>query len=354
MTMQFYPLKITALQKPIPDATTVTFDIPEHWVSHFIYQAGQHLVLKFDIGGQEVRRSYSLNSSPYYNEPLQITVKRVKDGLVSNYINSTLSVGDTIEVMPPQGRFYATIEANAYKTYFLFAAGSGITPIFSILKTVLYTSPYSQVYLFYGNTNQDTIIFDDELTALANQFSKRLTVVHTLSDPKVWTSWTPWKGRQGRIDAEAVEWFITQHPPIAQQTEYYICGPANMNTSIQKTLTELGIPKPLIHIEQFGGLTNTTETTINSIPATLHLTLRSQQHTLQLKKNQTVLSALKTAKLNPPYSCESGVCGTCVAQLKKGKVEMKACMALEDADIEKGLILTCQALAVSERLELTL
>lgn len=345
MPTQFHKLTVTALDKPISDATTITFDVPENLYKTFNYYSGQHLIIKFKVNGEEVRRSYSLNSCPYVDEPLQVTVKRVKGGLVSNYVNDTLQVGDTLEVMTPQGRFYADIDEKAYKTYFLFSAGSGITPIISILKSVLQASPYSAVNLFYGNANQDTIIFKEELKKLQEAYPERLQVVHTLSDPKVWTSWESWKGRTGRIDADAVEWFITNHPPIAQTTEYYICGPGAMNTGIKKALIGLGVPKELVHIEQFGGQVEELNNDIKAVDnAQLTATVNGEKYQLSVPKGKTILQVLKTANTTPPYSCESGVCGTCVAQVTKGKAEMKSCMALEDSDIEKGMILTCQAL----------
>ncbi len=209
--------------------------------------------------------------------------------------------------MSPQGRFYADIQGGTYKTYFLFAAGSGITPIISILKSVLEASPYSAVKLFYGNTNQDTIIFKGELKKLEEKYGRKLEVVHTLSNPKVWSAWTQWTGRKGRIDAKAAEWFITEHPPIAQSTEYYICGPGAMNVSVRKTLVSLEIPEELIHIEQFGGNIETLNTEIEAAEnAQLTALLNEKSYELTIPKGKTILQVLKTAGVNPPYSCESG------------------------------------------------
>ena len=352
MSSQFHKLKIIAIDRPIKSAATITFDIPNHLYESFNYHPGQHLIIKLFIEGKEARRTYSLNSCPFKNEALQVTVKRVKNGLVSNYINDKLKVGDELEVMIPQGRFYAEINQEAYKTYFLFAAGSGITPIISILKSVLIASPYSAVNLIYGNTNQDTILFKKELDQLQEQYPERLQTVHTLSSPKVWTTWEQWTGRKGRIDAKAVEWFITKYPPIAQSTEYYICGPETMNISVRNTLMGLGIPKNLVHIEQFGGNVEALNTTIEAVDnAQLSATLNGQTYQLHIPKGKTILQVLKDANANPPYSCESGICASCIAKVSKGKAEMKACMALEDNEIEKGFILTCQALPTTASLE---
>lgn len=353
MSYQFHKLKILAIENPIKEATTITFDLPSHLYKSFNYYPGQHLIIKFFVNGEEARRSYSLNSCPFKEEALQVTVKRVKGGLVSNYVGDHLKVGDELEVMIPQGRFYADIKEDAYKTYFLFAAGSGITPIISILKSVLLASPNSAVNLFYGNANQDTIIFKKELDELQERYSERLQIVHTLSKPKVWSSWEQWKGRKGRIDAGAVEWFITNHPPIAQSTEYYVCGPGAMNVGVRNTLIGLGIPKGLINIEQFGGNVEALNTDIEAVEnAQLTANLNGQTHQLTIPKGKTILQVLKEANANPPYSCESGVCATCVAQLTKGEAEMKACMALDEKEIVKGMILTCQAVPTSELIEI--
>lgn len=352
--MQFHTLKVAAITHPIKDATSITFAIPDALYEQFNYYPGQHLIIKFMVNGEEARRSYSLNSCPHTNEDLQVTVKRVKGGLVSNYVNDQLKVGEELAVMIPQGRFFANIAVDAYKTYYLFAAGSGITPIMAILKSVLFASPNSRVHLFYGNANQDTIIFKDGLADLAQQFPQRLNVVHTLSAPKVWTSWEQWKGKKGRIDAEAVEWFISNYPPIAQTTEYYICGPGAMNTSIRKTLIGLDIPKELIHIEQFGGEVTALNTAIEAIDnAQVLVNVKGQEHAITIPKGQTILQVLKAQNITVPYSCESGVCATCVAKITQGTAEMKSCMALEDSDLANGLILTCQALPTSEKVHLT-
>ena len=349
----FHTLKVGAIAYPIKEATTITFDVPPNLYEAFRYLPGQHLIIKFIINGEEARRSYSLNSCPFKEEALQVTVKRVKNGLVSNFVGDHLKVGDELEVMIPQGRFFVDIKEDAYKTYFLFAAGSGITPIISILKSVLIASPNSVVNLLYGNKHQDSILFNKELNELQNQNPKRLQLVHTLSSPKVWSTWEQWKGRKGRVDTETVEWFITNYPPIAQSTEYYICGPGAMNRSVRKTLIDLGIPKELIHIEQFGS-SNVEElnTTIEAIAdAQLSVSLNGKSHQLIVPLGKTILQVLKEADVNPPYSCESGVCATCMAKVTKGKAEMKACMALEDEEIARGFILTCQALPITQEID---
>ncbi len=351
--MKFHPLKVVELKKPIDDATTIQFEINESLYSSFSFYPGQHLIIKFIVEGKEVRRSYSLNSCPYIDEPLEVTVKKVKDGLVSNYVNSQLKVGDVLDVMVPQGRFYANMHKDNYKTYYLFAAGSGVTPIFSILKSALYEELNSVVHFFYGNKDQNSILFKEELDNLQQEFSERLNVIHTLSHSKSsWTTWKPWKGRKGRIDPKDVEWFIEAFPPIAQTTEYYVCGPGAMNVSVRDTLTGLGIPNDLVHIEQFGGDIATNKDLVGYNNAKLTVLLSGEKVTTNIPSGKTILQVLKEEKIEPPYSCESGVCGTCIAKVKKGEVKMKACMALEDKEISQGYILTCQGIPISEEVEI--
>ncbi|MEO0338463.1 MAG: ferredoxin--NADP reductase [Bacteroidota bacterium] len=350
MATNFYPLKVTEKVFPIKDATTITFALPKALEDTFHFLPGQHLVLQLLIDGQQVRRSYSLCNCPLEKDKLQITVKRVQGGLVSNYIVDQIEAGDVIHVMPPQGRFKAEVQSEEYKTYYLFSAGSGITPIYSILQMVLQQAPNSQVHLFYGNKDQDTIIFKKELEEWQVRYPNRLSVVHTLSMPKTWTSWTPWKGRKGRIDAAAIEWFINTYSPVAQQTEYFICGPGAMNRSIKKSLLELGIPKTMIHIEQFGGAVKADRNAVKVFPnAQLSASINGQFIQLHIPEGKTILQTLKEAKAKPPYSCESGVCGTCVAQVVSGEVEMNNCMALSEEEVGKGEILTCQAVPISEK-----
>ena len=351
--MSFYKLKISSIQRPIKNALTLSLTVPEHLKEKFKFNPGQHLIFKFKIEDNEIRRSYSLNSCPFTEVNLEVTVKRVKGGLISNYINDHLNEGDEVEVMSPQGRFHAIINEKAYKTYFLFAAGSGITPIISILKSVLHGSPNSMINLLYGNTNQDSIIFKEDLDQLKLKYGNRLQIIHTLSSPKYWTTSQSWKGRKGRIDNECIEWFIEQNPPIAQNTEYYICGPGAMNVAVKTALLGLGVPKHLIHIEQFGSVSSQGTKKINGYGDALLISqLKGHDYAFKVPEGKTLLDVLKSQNVNPPYSCESGVCGTCTAKLIKGKVEMKSCMALDEKDIDNGLILTCQSIPMSEKVEI--
>ncbi|MGB0891124.1 MAG: 2Fe-2S iron-sulfur cluster-binding protein [Flavobacteriaceae bacterium] len=353
---KIYTLKVLEVNKETKDAISVSFDVPYELYDTFKYKPGQYLTLQFNLNGQQVRRSYSLCSSPALEEPLRIGVKRVKDGLVSNHINNNLKVGDIVEVLPPDGRFFADVKKENYKTYYLFAAGSGITPILSILKTVLLTEKRSYVHMIYGNSNQETVMFKNELDELQEKFPNRLILVHTLSRPK--SSWSDLlksssskEFRKGRVDTACVEWFINKYPPYAQNAEYYVCGPGTMIDNTVKALENIDVPFERIFIESFGGgeANNTTKAFENA-----SLTAKLNGETIQTKilKGKTLLRALLDIGKEPPYSCEGGVCSTCLCKVKKGKVHMKNNLALTDNEVEQGYVLSCQSIPLTEKVEI--
>lgn len=349
--MKSHKLKVLKVDRLIDDAVAVSFDVPEELYETFDYKAGQYLTLQFHLGGEQVRRSYSLCSSPMIDEPLRIGVKRVKGGLVSNHINDNVKAGDVIEVLPPDGRFYADVKEENYKTYFLYSSGSGITPILSILKTVLYTEPHSYVHMIYGNRSQDTIMFREELDALQQQYSDRLIIAHCLSKPKSsWFSSSDLEYRKGRVDAEAIKWFMDTYPPYAQNVEYYICGPGKMIEDTEKALQQIDVPKERIFIESFGGASDVKAVT--AVPdARLSANIFGKQADTTIAEGKTVLRALIDAGYDPPYSCEGGVCSTCMCRVTKGSVEMKNNLALTDKEVADGYILSCQAVPTSDDVE---
>lgn len=343
-------LKVVNIQQETKDAVSISFQVAEELKEQFSYKAGQYLTLEFNLNGEEVRRSYSLCSSPK-EDTLRIGVKRVKGGLVSNYINDHIQVGDEIEVLPPDGRFYADVKPENYKTYYLFSAGSGITPIFSILKTVLQTEPHSFVHLIYGNKSQESIIFKEELEQLQEQFPERFVVIHCLSKPK--TNWFSSKKefayRKGRVDQEAILWFMNEYPPYAQNVEYFICGPGKMIENTKQVLQQIDVPNERIFVENFGG---GQEETIQAVAnAKLTATLNNEEIQTTITEGRTVLRALIDNGNQPPYSCEGGVCSTCMCKLIEGEVKMKKNLALTEKQVEEGYILSCQSIPTSETIK---
>ena len=346
----FHPLTVLDTRDELGGlARTVMFDVPEALRETFTWRPGQHLSFRFIVNGEEQRRSYSISSSPFTGDPLRITVKRVKGGVVSNHINDHVRKGDVIDVMPPFGGFCLDPGATARRTHYFFGAGSGITPLFAMLRSVMAAEPSSFAHLAYGNANENSILLLDELNAVWETHPERMTIHHLFSKPGFWSSADYW--RKGIIDKPAIEALIAENPPYAQDTHYYICGPGGMNQTVRAALRSLDVPASRIHMESYGG-TAEPDTSVEGMAATADITLGGKRHAIDVAKGQTVLEAVRSAGLNPPFSCQSGVCGACRAKLTNGDVHMRARMALEDADIGNGAILTCQSLPTSETLSL--
>lgn len=347
----FHRLRIARLEKRIGgQASTVVFEIPAALESAYRWKAGQHITVRFDLNGSSVRRTYSISGSPHAETRLKITVKRAKGGLVSNYINDSLTVGQEVEMMPPFGSFILEPQPNRQRTYYFFASGSGITPLFSMLMSVLLEEPYSRCHLLFGNRDSSSILFDKELAHMSEEYAGRLTVRHVLSGNGSWGSRRPW--RRGRLDASCVEGFLGECPPYAQDTQHYICGPGSMNRVVRAALQELDVPVERIHTESYGNDLVQDDSVVGTA-AKVQVDLAKISHTFTVSEGETVLAAGLRAGLELPFSCESGVCGACKAKLKTGKVHMRAWMALDEEEREAGQILTCQSLPLASELRLT-
>ena len=350
MSRDFYTLRVKATHEEIGgQARTVQFDVPSELRETFRWRAGQHITLRQDIAGEEERRSYSISSSPHSGDPLQITVKRVADGRMSNHINDTVREGDLIDVMPPFGGFCLDPGEKERRTHYFFGAGSGITPLKSMISSVLAQEPYSVAHLLYGNKNADSILFRETFEDHVAENGERLSVAHILSAPSWLSSFSYW--RSGQIDKEAIEAFIAEHPPYAQDAQYYVCGPGTMNATVKASLMALDVPAERIHMESYGGSIE-ADLSVQGVAANTAVTLGGRTIQVPVAADQTLLEAARSAGLSPPFSCQSGVCGACRAKLVKGEVHMRARMALEDSDIEKGAILTCQSVARTADLEI--
>ncbi len=347
MTGQFHALTVSAVHPETDDAVSIEFDVPAAISEPFHWRAGQHLTLRFSLHGEDVRRTYSVSDAPVQDSRLRITVKRVKGGLVSNHINDHLKHGATVEVMPPFGSFCLDADATARRTYYFFGAGSGITPLFAMIRAVLAGEPHSVAHLAYGNRHADSIIFRDQLAGLVRAEPERLSVNHALSSPSWWSSFDYW--RRGTINAEAVEAFVAAHPPYAQDAQYYICGPGDMNGTVSAALKTLDVPDDRIHAESFGGEIK-QDLSLTGVDASATVDIDGRILTVPVAAGQSILDAVRDAGGNPRFSCQSGVCGACRARLKSGEVHLRARMALSDDEIADGAILTCQAVATSAEL----
>ncbi|HLP49485.1 MAG TPA: ferredoxin--NADP reductase [Chitinophagales bacterium] len=347
---KFHKLKVSAVNNEIADAVSVSFEVPAELKSNFNYLPGQYTTLKLSINGEHVNRSYSFCSSPYLNEQLTIAVKRVAGGRGSNFINDNFKPGVEIEVMEPMGNFHSVIDANNEKHYMLFGGGSGITPVMAILKSVLVKEPKSKVTLFYGNRNEDSIIFKNKLEALVAENGDRLKVVHVLDSPL-----GTWSGPVGPISKDVALKVLRENTNLNfQNAEFFICGPTPMMKNVEEALSLLAIPKEKVHIEYFTAKADEDKkaadvgTTVESaIPFTgktkVKIIFDGHEREFEVSEKETILEAALDAGYDPPYSCMVAACCTCRAKLLSGKVEMDDRESLTDAEINKGYVLTCQS-----------
>ncbi len=361
MPTGFHLLKVSNVNRETKDAVSITFDLPDYLASDFTYKAGQYLTFSIVIDGEEVRRSYSLCSSPITDNKMSIAVKAVEMGKMSNYLNSKVSAGDEIRVMPPMGKFILEPSSSAANNYMLFGGGSGITPLLSIIKTALATEPNSKSILIYANRDEDSVIFKAELDALESSHDN-FKVVYTLDNPK-----GQWDGHKGFLTAESVSEIARQelglNYPVAQ---YYTCGPSPMMDVVVKGLSGIGVREENIHTEYFTAkVKDEPETNASSdstvealnyseevVERTIKVEVFGEQKDVIVKPEETILIAAQDAGLDPPYSCTVGVCTTCRARLRSGKASMDEREGLSDAEIEEGYILTCQAHPLSDDVDL--
>jgi ring-1,2-phenylacetyl-CoA epoxidase subunit PaaE len=351
--MQFYPLKVLNIDKALPDTVCITFDIPETLHKTFAYTQGQYLTLKAIINNVEVRRNYSLCSSPLENS-WQVAIKKVDAGAFSTYANEVLQKGDVLEVMPPNGNFFALLNKDAQKHYIAFAAGSGITPILSIIKTTLLIEPESKFTLVYGNKNRNTILFKDELEALKNKFVNQLQIIHVLSREQ-----TDVPLQHGRIHADKCKEIFNKLIHISNINEAFICGPEEMIHEVKNFLLEKGLSKEYIHVELFGikrKASITVATKADGTDKTCDVSIIKDNSTLTFNVPMHTNNLLDIALFNHvdlPYACKGGVCCTCKAKLLEGNVTMEVNYGLEPDEIKAGYILTCQAVPISGKVTIS-
>ena len=331
----FYKLSIKEIKRETPSAISVTFNIPLEFQDFYKFTAGQYVTLKLTLDGEEIRRAYSICSSPNSGE-LRISIKAVKNGFFSKFANEKLAVGNVIEVSVPEGKFTFEPNADRQKNYAGFAAGSGITPIMSILKSVLESEPKSTFVLTYGNKSPEETIFHDELHDLQQKYVGRLFVHYAFSQSG--------KGELfGRIDKSAVNFVLhTKHNEKTFE-KFYLCGPEEMINIVSSTLKEQNIKEGDIKFELFSTSTENDKEISAQGHTKITILLDDEETSFEMSQKQTLLEAALKQSLDAPYSCQGGICSSCIARVTEGKAEMKKNQILTDDEIEEGLVLTCQA-----------
>ena len=352
MSIHFHPLKIKEIKKETVDCVSVLFEIPGELKNNFAFQQGQSLTMRTMINGEEVRRTYSLCSSPLDKE-WRVAIKKVDGGLFSTYANDLLKKADVLEVMEPVGKFYTELDPSHKKNYLAFAAGSGITPVLSIIKTTLRTEPNSTFTLVYGNKSRASIIFFEELEGLKNKFIDRFNFINILSRER--TDSTINSGRINTAKLIDLEKLID----YSRTDEVFICGPEEMIFCVKEFFLQKRISEKYIHFELFTtsgqkaqGTRHKKQGAEDSGPKsniTVKVDGRSFDFSLSLNSDIAILDAALQQGADLPYACKGGMCCTCKAKLLEGEVEMDVHWGLEHEEIEKGFILTCQSHPKTEK-----
>ncbi len=355
MSTLFHPLRVKAITPDTAEAVVVSFEVPPDLQSVFGFTQGQYLTLRKDIDGQDLRRSYSICAGVDDGE-LRVGVRKVRGGVFSNWINEHLQPGDTINVMAPQGRFFVPIESGARRHHVGIAGGSGITPILSIMKTVLAREPASRFTLVYGNRSLRSTMFKEEIEDLKDKYMTRLVLHHVFSDEH-----TDAPINMGVMNRDKIGEFLATVVPAGSIDHAFICGPFQMNDEAEAALLAAGVPEDRIHIERFGiaqapavGAVIHEAKPGDAEQSKITIIRDGLKREIQFYKDQpSILDCASAAGLEVPFSCTSGVCGTCRAKVIEGDVRMERNFALDKNEVAAGFVLTCQAHPMTERVVLS-
>jgi len=350
MAAHFHPLTVKNISKETSDCVVISFDIPESISDLFKFEHGQNITLKKSIDGEEIRRSYSICSAPFENS-LRVAVKKVEKGKFSNYANNCIHKGDIIEVMPPTGRFTIALHAANKKKYLAFAAGSGITPIVSIMKAILATEPASSFTLVYGNRSRGSIIFFETLEGLKNKYVDRLSIINILSREK-----TDAQLNFGRINESKLA-ELQKLVDYKSMDETFICGPEEMLFTVKTFLEQQGVDQKKIHFELFTtpgnqqvNIEHSSTASKQGVKSKITILLDGRSIDFELAYNsESILDAALKQGADLPFACKGGVCATCRARLTEGEIKMNVNYALEADELAKGFILTCQSRPTTEK-----
>ncbi len=348
----FHPLAVAAIDPVTEDSVAITFAVPDELREDYAFTQGQHLTIRTNLAGDDVRRNYSI-CSPVSSGVLRVAVKRLPGGAFSEHALDVLKVGDVLDVMTPSGRFFTELDPAHRKHYVCVAAGSGITPVLSIVATTLETEPHSQVTLLYANRTHRSVMFLEEVEDLKDAHPDRLQLIHVLSrEPQEVELFS------GRLDVDRMTRMLESIVPPETVDDWFLCGPFDMVSELRKLLVSEGVSKRSIHAEVFHvesapPVRRTTPESVEQSGAEVTITLDGRRSTFTLAPDgPSVLEAALVARADAPFACKGGVCGTCRAKVVEGTVEMDTNWALEPDEVDAGYVLTCQSHPTSAKLVL--
>ena len=349
MSAHFYPLTVAEIVPETAEANSIRFSIPPELRERFAFKAGQHLTLKATIGGEEVRRNYSLCTAPD-EQDWMVTVKRIAGGAFSNWVGDALKAGDTLDVLPPHGSFTTDFAPSARRHIIGIAGGSGITPVLSLLRTTLREEPQSQFTLLYGNRDSSSIIFLDNLAQLKDRYLGRLSLHHFLAEEEGDIDLFNGMLDRARCD-EAITALVGD---LASVDAWFICGPGPMMDAAEGALLDRNIDKDRIHIERFTAdrpsaalAAEMAQLQTQAAGTTVSVTLDGRTRRVAFTE-ANILESARVSGLPAPFACKAGVCATCRAKVTSGKVEMVARYGLTDEEVAAGYVLTCQSVPVGD------
>jgi ring-1,2-phenylacetyl-CoA epoxidase subunit PaaE len=346
MTPRFHTLRIAEVRRETPDCVSLKFDIPGEIADEYHFVQGQHLALRTQLDGEELRRSYSICAGCDDDE-LRVAVKKVHGGRFSVWVNERLKPGDAIDVMTPEGRFFTPLDPAHEKHYVAFVAGSGITPVLSLIRTTLAREPKSRFTLVYGNRRQASAMFHEALEDLKDRYLARFALYNVFSreaqDIELFN---------GRLDGSKARAFLAALVPAETIDEAFVCGPASMIDDVERVLVGAGVPSAHVHVERFGvpGAATAPIDDAEAAESRLTLIIDGVKREVDFHRGQhSILEAGRAAGLDLPYSCKGGMCSTCRGKLLEGQVKMAKNYALEPHEVAAGYVLTCQSYPLTER-----
>ncbi|WP_029005789.1 1,2-phenylacetyl-CoA epoxidase subunit PaaE [Azorhizobium doebereinerae] len=350
-TPKFHRLTVRDVKRETPEAVSIAFDVPSDLSGDYAFAPGQYLTLRTTLEGEDVRRSYSICSGPDDGE-LRIAVKQVENGLFSTWVNTAMASGDALDVMTPTGRFGLGQAPGDGRLHVGVAAGSGITPILSIIRGVLQREPNSRFFLFYGNRTTGDILFREDLEELKDRFLGRLSIFHVLSKEEQDLAIL-----NGHLDGEKVRLLLRAMVPAEAVDHVFICGPTGMIDDLEATLKDMGVPEAKVHVERFvsahGGAPRPRSAPVAADAPPAHvasLIVDGKRRDVPVAEGEAILDAALRAGLDLPFACKGGMCSTCRAKVVEGKAEMEVNYSLEPWETEAGFVLTCQARPTTARI----